>query len=244
VEFIADVAEGSGMNIICSTGVYFESGPFAGLPTYYKSRRPEELEAIYRKEIEEGAGPRKIRPGVIKCATSSFEITEAEAKALSVAGRAARATDTRITTHTQEGTMGQEQLNLFEEEGVPPHHVTIGHCSDSKDMDYLAGIAKRGAYIGFDRVGIEAWVNDEIKLGMIAGLVAMGFERHIVLSHDNVGCSHAPRATRRPPDPKRRFTLIHEEFIPAMKRAGISERTIETMLVDNIRRFFEGDETP
>ncbi len=239
-EFIADVSEASGMNIICATGLYFEGGPFAGYPTYYKLKTVDELEEIFVKELTNGIGPRKIMPGVIKCATSAFELTQNEKKALAAAGRAARATDTRITTHTQEGTMGPEQVEIFEQQGVPPRHVTVGHCSDSADLSYLVKVLKTGAYVGFDRVGIETWVDDEIKVGTLAALVAMGYEEQLVLSHDNVGCMHGRRPAG-PPDPKRRFTLIHEEFIPAVKKAGISEASIQTMLVDNPRRFFEGE---
>ncbi len=238
VEFMADVSAGSGMNIVCATGLYFETGYLAGLPTYYRMRSAEEITAIYVKEITDGIGPKKVRPGVIKCATSANEIRDNERKALTAAGRASKATGIPITTHTQEGTMGPEQLDIFEAQGVDPRCVTIGHCSDTANLSYLVKVLKRGAFIGFDRVGIEAWTDDHTKIGVLAGLLAMGYEKQIVLSHDNVGCYHGFRP--RPPDPKRRYTLIHEEFLPRLKTAGIGDKAIHTMLVENPRRYFEG----
>ena len=238
VGFMADVAAGSAMNIICATGLYYESGPFQGFPTYYKTKHMAELAELYVKEIAEGIGPRKIRAGVIKCATSANQITDNERKALQAAARASNATGVPITTHTEEGSMGPEQLEIFESEGVDPSRVTIGHCSDSADIVYLQKILKRGAFVGFDRVGLEHRSDDEAKLGVVTALVAMGYERQVVLSHDNVGCMHGFRP--RPPDPKRRFTYLAEEFIPRMKASGVSEQAIHTMLVDNPRRYFEG----
>lgn len=238
VEFMADVSAASGMNIICASGLYLETGYLAGFPFYYKMRSIEELTAMFTKEITEGIGPRKIRSGVLKCATSVNEIHHNEQKALTAAARASKATGVPITTHTQEGTMGPEQLDIFEKEGVDPRCVTIGHCSDTANIPYLVKILKRGAFIGFDRVGIEAWTDDETKVGVLSALIAMGYEKQIVLSHDNVGCYHGFKP--RPIDAKRRYTYIHEEFLPRIRAASVSEKAIHTILVDNPRRFFEG----
>lgn len=239
VELMADVATGSGMQIICATGLYFETGWLAAYPTYYRLKRVDELTQIFVKEITEGIGPRRIRPGVIKCATSENMITENERKALIAAARASRETGTPITTHTQGGTMGPEQLDIFEAEGVSPQNVTIGHCSDSANLSYLLKIVRRGAYIGFDRIGLEMFSDDEAKAGAIAALVALGYEKQMVLSHDHVGCAHGFRLQRHD-EPKRRFTYIHQELLPRLRAAGISDKAIHTMLVENPRRYFEG----
>ncbi|MBM4405994.1 MAG: phosphotriesterase-related protein [Chloroflexi bacterium] len=244
VNFMADVAEKSGINIICSTGIYHETGSFAGYPTYFRIRTADELAEIYTKEITQGIGARKIKAGVIKCATSSGKVTDNEKKALQAAARASKATGAPITTHTTEGTMGPEQLEIFESEGVNPQHVIIGHCSDNPNIAYHLKMLKRKAFLGFDRIGFEMHSTDEEKLGTLAGLVALGYANQIVLSHDNVGCMHGP-VSRAPRSPeylkKRRYTYIIEDFIPSMKKAGVSEQAIKTMLVDNPRHYFESN---
>jgi len=140
--------------------------------------------------------------------------------------------------------LGPEQCDIFESEGVPLKRVIIGHCSDSADLAYHRRIVERGAFIGFDRIGLERWMRDEIKVGAVAALVAQGFTDQVVLSHDNVGCMHGWPNRPEMDDPdvknKRSFTYILREFIPALKAGGISEETIQTILVDNPRRFFEG----
>lgn len=239
VDFIADVSAASGMNIVCATGLYYETGRMPGFPFYYKMRSVDELTAIYVTELTEGVGPRKIRPGVIKCATSANQVGNSERKALAAAARAAKATGVPITTHTEEGTMGPEQVDIFEAEGLDPRRVTIGHCSDSADLGYLVKVLKRGAYLGFDRVGMEGRTTDDIKIGVVVALVAMGFEKQIVLSHDHAACTHGFNF-EIPHGGKRRHTYLHQEFIPRMKAAGITDRTVQTMLVENPRRWFEG----
>ncbi len=238
VNFLADASRQSSVNIICATGLYLETGRLGGLLSHYMGLKADILAGVFLEEIHGGIGPEKIKPGVIKCATSAHEITRGERKALTAAAWAAKDSGIPITTHTQEASMGPEQLDIFEENGVDPRRVTVGHCSDSSDLAYLVKILKRGAYVGFDRVGIERMTEDEVKVGAIAALVAMGFEKQIVLSHDNVECAHGFEPTGG--NPKRRYTFIPEEFIPALKAAGLSEDAIHTILVDNPRRYFEG----
>ncbi|MEE9286091.1 MAG: phosphotriesterase-related protein [Dehalococcoidia bacterium] len=243
VEFMVDVARASGINIICATGLYHEQGTFSGYPPYFKMKSTDDLAQIYIKEITDGVGPDRVRPGVIKCATGPGLITDHERKALQAAARAHKATGVPITTHTTDGTMGPEQLDIFEEEGVDLHYVTVGHCSDSADLHYLRRILTRGAFVGFDRVGLEGHVSDEAKVGVVAALVAMGFIDQIVLSHDHVGCMHGMRISMMN-DPeaarKRSYTYLLREFLPKLKATGITDDALNTMLVDNPRRFFEG----
>ncbi len=243
VDFMADVSEASEVTIVCATGIYIDHGPMAAYPPYFRMRSQEELTEIFVKEITEGVGPRKIKPGVIKCATGPDEMSQNEDKALRAASQAHLQTGVPIVTHTTDGMLGPEQCDLFESEGVPLNRVIIGHCSDSADLAYHRQIVDRGAFIGFDRVGLERWMNDEMKVGAIAALVAQGFTDRIVLSHDNVGCMHGWRYREGMDDDlknKRSFTYILREFIPALKAAGINEDAIQTILVHNPRRFFEG----
>jgi len=41
--------------------------------------------------------------------------------------------------------------------------------------------------------------------------------------------------------PKRRYTYLIEEFIPALREAGMSQATIDTMTKENPRRYFAGE---
>lgn len=75
VEFIAEAAGASGIQLICTTGLYKED---LGNTAYFKQRPVDEISAVYVKEITAGIGRTGIKAGAIKCATSKGKITEYE----------------------------------------------------------------------------------------------------------------------------------------------------------------------
>jgi phosphotriesterase-related protein len=244
VDFMADASKGSGVNIICATGLYTEHGRLPGFPIYYKLRRMEEIAEIYIEEITNGIGSRKIKPGVIKCATGGpKEFMENERKAFVAAARAHKATGVPITTHTTLG-LGLEQLDLLESEGVDPRRVIIGHGCYPTDMAYHLKILQRGAFIGLDRIG--GFVSDELVAAMIIDLVSAGYGGQILISHDHVLWRIGYTFKTLMPDwteeeeSQWRWTYIPETLLPKLKRFGVSDETIRTILVENPRRFFEG----
>ncbi|OFV86649.1 MAG: hypothetical protein A3J75_06095, partial [Acidobacteria bacterium RBG_16_68_9] len=190
VELLAEVAQATGIHIICATGFYKED---QGAPTYFKFRSAftdvaSEMTEIFVKEITEGIGSTGIKAGVIKVATGAHQITAYERLVLTAAARAHKATGAPITTHTDEGTMGREQLGLFAAEGVDLHHVIVGHSCGNADLRYHVDMLDRGAYLGFDRFGLEFLQPDRLRLAALIGLLGIGFGHRLILSHDTVWC--------------------------------------------------------
>ena len=246
--FMAEAARRSGIQIICTTGLYLEHGlDLAGFPPYFKTMRVEQIQRIYTTELRQGIGPEHIRPGLIKCATGPGHIGKHEEIALRAGARAAVDLDVRITTHTTMGTMGNEQLDIFLSEGMQPHHVVIGHCDWNRDTAYHKSLLDRGCYIGFDTIGIDAITPDEIRIRNLSKLTGAGYARQIVLSHDYAGCwqfsaeDMLPFLKKLMTAPKRRYTYLIEEFIPALREAGVSQAAIDTMTKENPRRYFAGE---
>ena len=138
VEFMAEVAQATGIHIICATGLYKEDLGAAG---YFKFRTPfadtvSEMSETFTKEITKGIGGSGIKAGILKVATQANRISPYEELVLRAAARTAKATGTRITTHTDDGTMGREQLDIFAAEGVNLRHVIVGHSCGSADLCY------------------------------------------------------------------------------------------------------------
>ena len=246
--FMAEVSRASGVNIVCSTGLYIDHGlDLAGFPAYFKIMGVDQIQRVYATELTKGIGPGGVRPGIIKCATGPHSISEHEAKALQAGARAAQALDVRVTTHTTMGTMGNEQLDIFLAEGMKPHHIVIGHCDWNHNTDYHKSLLDRGCYIGFDGIGIDALCPDEVRIANLVELVGAGYERQIVLSHDNIGCWHfspgqaPPQMQAMSEIPKRRYAYLIEEFIPRLLEAGINESSVHTMTIENPRRYFSGE---
>ncbi len=244
VELMAEVAERSGVRIVCATGLYKED---FGAPAYFKFRAQfgdalAEMTEVFVRELSEGVGGTKIRAGVIKVATGAHRVTPYEELVLRAAARAHRATGAPITTHTDEGTMGAEQLDILCGEGVPPHAIVVGHSCGSSNLDYHMALLDRGAYLGFDRFGLEILHPDRARTAALIGLLGVGFERQIVLSHDTVWCWRG-RAPVVPASAMADWQPTHlfRKIIPRLRDAGVSQAKIDTMLVDNPRRFFADD---
>jgi phosphotriesterase-related protein len=240
-ELAAEVAEATGMQIICATGLYNNR---LGIPVYFRQRSADEVAEIFIRELTEGIGSSGIRAGLIKCATGLNEITRHEEKSLRAAARAHKATGAPILTHTEAATMGNEQLDILASEGVDFERVIVGHCCGTANLQYHLGLVDRGVFLGFDRFGLETLFPDRLRIASLAGLLASGHAKHIVLSHDHVG-HFLGRPLSRTSDsqrgmPKWSYTHLFKEVLPKLRAIGVSEAQVQTMLVDNPRRFFGG----
>ena len=238
-ELAAEVAEATGMHIICATGLYTNR---LGIPVYFRQRSVDEIAEIFTRELTEGIGSSGIRAGLIKCATGLDEITRHEEKCLRAAGRAHRATGAPVLTHTESATMGNEQLDILASEGVDFGRVIIGHSCGTANLEYHLSLLDRGAFLGFDRFGLEALFPDRFRIAALAGLLAIGYARQIILSHDHVGC-FLGRPPSRAPESQRglekwSYTHLFKEVLPKLRTIGVSEMQIQTMLVENPRRIF------
>ena len=239
VNFMAEVAEASGVRIVCATGLYKED---LGNTAYFKQRSVDEIAEVYSSEISKGVGNTGIKAGIIKCATGKGQVTKYEENCLRAAARAHLRTGAPITTHTEDGTMGREQLDIFASEGVDLQRVIIGHSCGSADLGYHRDMLDRGCFLGFDRFGLDFLHPDKLRLAALIGLLGVGYEKQIVLSHDSVWC-WLGRGLDLPPETAKlvenwKPTHVFQNIVPALKRAGVSEDKIRAMLVDNPRRYF------
>jgi phosphotriesterase-related protein len=207
----------------------------------------ERIERVYAEELRSGIGAQRIRPGLVKCATGPDRMGAHEERALRAGARAALAAGVRVTTHTTLGTLGPEQLDVLTSEGLPAHHAIIGHCDWNHDPQYHLSLLRRGCYVGFDTVGVESICPEELRIKNLLELLEAGFARQLVISHDNIGCWHfSPGDVPEPMRllsalPQRRYTYLFEEFLPRLRAAGVDDRTIDVLLIDNPRRFFSGE---
>ena len=249
VEFMAEVSQASGMRIICTTGAYFEE---QGLTYTFRNLPLDDIAAIYEKEITEGIGRTGIKAGLIKVATGAHHVSEYERKLLVAAGRAARRCDVPIITHTQEASCGLDQIGILAAEGVPPHRVLVGHSDGIDDPAYHRSLVEAGAYIGFDRLGIEIILPDAVRVKNIAALVAGGHGARVCLSHDSNCGAWLGRPILGPgqvvdpaliPQMLPNWNAVHlfERVIPMLRDAGVPEAAITTMIDENPTRWFRGN---
>jgi len=247
VELSAELSARTGFNIICATGLYKEE---EGGHAYWHFPRSmgivvEAMAELFIHELTKGIGNTDIKAGVIKVASGAGKITDYEYDVLSAAALASLETGAPITTHTDEGTMGEEQQAFLVEKGVSAHKIIIGHSCGTTDHDYHMSILDKGSYLGFDRFGMNVVFPDEKRVEALAALLLKQQESRIVVSHDCVWCTRGGVLTEKMIkdmgvdfDP----THFHRNIIPQLLEKGVSQAQIDTMLSDNPRRYFAGTE--
>ena len=155
--FLAKMATIMDLNIICSTGFYYEP---ASAFMYWKFRSgfadvETEMYEMMRTELTKGIGNTGIKAGVIKLASSANQITPFEEKFFRAAARNNRETGATIITHTEAGTMGPEQAKLLIDNGANPKDIAIGHMCGNTNLDYHERVLQYGVFDSFDRFGLE-----------------------------------------------------------------------------------------
>jgi phosphotriesterase-related protein len=244
VDFLAELAQKSGMQIVCTTGAYFEA---EGITHTFRHLPVEEITAIYIKEITDGVGDTGIRAGAVKIATGAHSVSAYERKLVQAGARAARETGVPLISHTQEASCGHEQIDLVTGEGVTADRLLVGHSDGIDDHRYHCALAERGAFVGFDRFGITLILPDEVRVKNVLKLAKAGHLRNILLSHDSIVCWQGrpvPFANRYEDVlallPDWRPTSILTKIVPLLRAGGLSEPDVATILVDNPRRLFSG----
>jgi phosphotriesterase-related protein len=241
---IARVAAATGLNIVVATGLY----TYNDLPHRFSYEGPggllggpEIMTDMFVRDIEEGIADTGIKAGILKCATDEPGLTPGVERVLRAVAQTHKRTGVPISTHTHAGLRrGLEQQRIFEEEGVDLSRVIIGHSGDSTDVGYLEELIAAGSYLGMDRFGIDAISPFEDRVDIVARLCERGHADKMVLSHD-ANCYYDALPEELVPQimPNWHYLHIHNDVIPALKKRGVTDEQLNSMLVDNPRRIFE-----
>ena len=241
---IASIAESSKVNVILATGLWLD------IPrAIINGVAVDQLAESFIKEIEIGIEGTSIKAGIIKVATSEEGVTAGNELVLRAASRAAIRTGVPISTHTAAiERVGNDQVKIFEDEGVDLTKVYIGHSNDTDDIDYLVGLAEKGCVVGLDRYpggfrgGFRVGLDWEDRTLVATKLIELGYQNKITLSHD------FPITFMRLPDQELArqqqnpdgICFINRIVLPRLRQLGVQDSAIETMMVDVPRNLFDG----
>ena len=227
VRRLQKISTDTGILVVCTTG--FHKQEF--IPSWAEQMEDRALKALLAKELSEGIEGTTIRAGVMKCGTSNGHITEQERRIIRLISEVSGETGFPISTHTDHGTMGLEQCTLFEEYGVNPQRVLLGHVDIPNNLDYLIKICDRGFNIMIDHVGRRP--GDTVKLAILRHLIERGYLHQIFLSGDMGKKSYLPCYGGAPG-----LGYIAGQLRCQAEEAGISAGQMKTILVDNPAVFF------
>jgi phosphotriesterase-related protein len=153
----AGLAKAAEVNIVVPTGLhlakYYDPGHWGN------SYSEDELADLFVADIEQGIdahdynGPivRRTphRAGLIKIATDR-EITPREEKIFAAAAAAHARSGCPILTHTEQGTLGLQQVEMLRRHGVDLGKVVLSHLDRMPDMAYHREILSSGVKVEYD----------------------------------------------------------------------------------------------
>lgn len=167
------------------------------------------------------------------------------------AARASKRTGVPVTTHSEARKRdGEKQAAIFEQEGLDPRTVCIGHSDESADFDYLAGLARRGYTLGLDHLfyglpamsggteGIPTWQH---RAAMIKKLIDTGLNDRIFLATDWMfGLTIAPTGAMNVLNQRNPFGDLFNvrKTIRYLRQIGVTDAQICMISVTNPKAFF------
>jgi phosphotriesterase-related protein len=136
-----------------------------------------------------------------------------------------------IACHTGDGAAAMEEMEILREEGVDPSAWIWVHAQNERDLRLHERAAARGGWVEFD--GIDTNTIDR-HVELVTHLKGRGLLRRALISHDagwySVG---EPGGGKFRP-----YTTLFEQFLPALKKAGLQEDEIQQLVVANPAQAF------
>jgi predicted metal-dependent phosphotriesterase family hydrolase len=237
--WLVGIARASGLNLVMGSGWYRTA--YYPPEALIDRRSVDDLADELVREAEEGVADSGVRPGIIgEIGTDKPWVSAAEERVHRAAARAARRTGRSITTHSVLSPVGLAQLQIFDEEGLDPARVVIGHSDSYPVLDHYLEIIGRGASIEFDFLGMPFTAVERHGEGRIVELLqellSRGHADRILLSQDVCNDAQLSRYGGHG------YTHLAERFLPRLRQAGVSDAEIDTMTIANPRRLLTIEE--
>lgn len=243
-EALRKISENTGVNIIAGAGYYV----YSTHPKELEKMSLEEIADTMIREVNEGLDGTDIKAGIIGEIGISEVFNENERRVLRAAAIAQKATNVGINVHINPWTEnGSEAADILLSEGVQPEKICISHIDVEGKIDYIHGLLEKGVYVEFDNFGKEYYVdkdarhsgyglfiNDVERIRLLKRLIEEGWIKQILLS-----CDVCLKTLLRSYGGWGYDHLL-TNLIPVMHEEGISQKDIDTMLIDNPADFLCG----
>ncbi len=234
---LLEVARRTGVSVVMGTGYYvndFHPGEIADL----------DEGAIYeriRAELADGVGSSGVRPGIIGEIGLVWPVHEREQVVLRAAVRAQRETGYCLTIHPgRDAAAPLDAIRRVERDGGDPRRTIVGHLDRTLfELSDFLELAATGCYLELDLFGLESsfyplseidMPNDATRVDTIVALAEAGYLEQVLVSLD------VDTRTRLSRYGGEGYAHIIRNVTPIMRRKGMSENEIDTLLRRNPQR--------
>jgi len=234
------LSEKSGINIITNTG-YYAAVDKKYLPAHALSETAEQLAIRWISEWTDGIKGTGIRPGFIKLGVGKNSLDSIEQKIVRAGALAHLQTGLKVAIHTGSAVAANDEIDIFEAEGVSPEALIVVHSQNASADDQVT-IGRRGAWVSLD--GIDG--KDETTgryTGFLLNLKANNLLQKVLISHDDgwaVVTSGKDSITferfgnkAEPP-----YSPIFSKLIPTLLESGFTQADIDQLLIHNTSEAF------
>lgn len=241
---LREVAERSGLHVVAGSGYYLQETH----PPQMAEWTPEQIAEEIVRDLTEGIGDSGVRAGVIGEIGTGDPLHPHEVKSLRAAALAHEQTGAPLQIHTYPwGQTGLQILDLLAEYEVDLARVVICHTDVAPDLGYMRRLLDRGAMVEFDDFGKEfpvdpaesdfaggPFATDAERVLALAQLVEEGYDRQLLITNDICLKQMLHRYGGRG------YDHILTNVVPSLREAGLTEETVDRLLVENPARWLEG----
>ena len=226
------LAQNTGLHILTNTG-YYGDGEGRYLPPSVHSETAAQIAARWLAEWRDGIEDTGVRPGFVKIRVDGSvgdrsQMTGMDGKLLAAAAKVSRETQMAVTCHSP-GPSGLAAALRFAAEGGDPGKFIVAHCDDN-GMELNRKIAAAGSWVSIDGIGRKPEAD---HVAIVLPLLQKTPDR-LLLSMDsgwyNVGEAGGGKING--------FTALTDLFLPALRKAGVSDSQINHLTIENPARVF------
>jgi len=230
VKLLEKLSALSGLALVTNTG-YYGAANDRFVPKHAFEESVDQLADRWTREWTDGIEGTRIRPGFIKTGVDGSRLSLIDTKLVRAAARTHLRTGLAIASHTGGGKVALEELEILRDEGVDGSAWIWVHAQTETDTEVHAKAAAQGAWLEFDGIGpasVEQHVN------FVVDMQRRGLLDHVMVSQD--------AGWYRPGEPGggafRPFDTLFTQFLPVLKKAGLTEDDVRQITVKNPARAY------
>ena len=232
---LKEVAQASGVAIVCPTGVHLAKYYPPDHPILKMDRRA--LTELFIREVsvgvDDGDGISEIRAGVIKIAGGEGRLNAFQKEVFVAAAQAQSRTGCPIITHCEQGTAGMEQIAILESNGADLSHVVLSHCDRITDTAYHRDLLATGVRLEYDQHFRQILRSEPCTTISLINQLAPIFPGQIL-----IGMDIARRSNWKGYGGGPGLAWLATELPTLLRNAGLDNTLTQRILIDNSKRTF------